>query len=62
MNSLTLVRLAFWLVTAICNGIGGWVIYDNFRQHRWYKFEQQLKVEYTLLKLDGWPFFDGLGS
>lgn len=62
MSQQHLIELGFWTVTAICWVAGGWVIRDSFKEHRWWKFEQQLKIEYQLLELDGWPFYDGRGS
>lgn len=62
MSFLLLAKLAYLLAGVVCYGICGWVIHDNFKQHRWWKFEQQLKAEYKLLELEGWPFYDGRGA
>ena len=62
MSSQTLIELVYWLCAGAVYVLCGWVIRDAYKQHRWHRFEQQLRREYEQLQLSGWPFFDGLGS
>lgn len=65
MSLLLLAKIAYIGSGVICYGICGWVIYDNFKQARQWRFNQAMLAEWHRFRkyeLKGWIFSDGVGN